>query len=70
MIVYKLTLDQLEDLTGTQINDCCFFNPIQDINGDWVISQDEVEQSTIEWLKHLPQISYTPVPVTIGNFGK
>lgn len=70
MIVYKLNQEQLDSLLNTQINECCYFNPIQDSSGNWVISQEEVDQSSIPWLKELPQIEFTPVPVTIGGFGE
>ncbi len=37
------------------------FNPIQDANGNWVITEEEVSQTSIEWVKDLPQIQYEPI---------
>lgn len=37
-----------------------YFNPIQDINNNWVISLQEIEQCDIEWVKQLPIIEYLP----------
>jgi len=36
------------------------FNPIQDANGTWIISGEEVSSTTIEWVKQLPAIEYIP----------
>jgi hypothetical protein len=36
------------------------FNPIQDANGNWIISVEEVSTSTIDWVKELPSIEYNP----------
>jgi hypothetical protein len=36
------------------------FNPIQDANGNWIISNEEVSSTTIEWVKQLPAIEYVP----------
>ena len=56
--------DQLIDQTydGTQ-----FFNPIQDADGNWIISNEEVGQCTnqnfVSWINDLPEIDYNPVQV-------
>jgi hypothetical protein len=30
-------------------------------DGNWIISKEEVNQTTIEWVKELPQIEYNPI---------
>jgi hypothetical protein len=60
--VHQLTPEQAELLTGQQYAPDSYFNPIQDANGNWVISIEEVSQSNIEWLKEAPLIEYMPVP--------
>jgi len=42
-----------------------YFNPIQDINDNWVISQEEMynnENELVAWVKDLPLIEYVPKP--------
>ncbi len=48
---------------STIINGVCFYNPIQDINDNWIISEEEINQSTLEWLKSLPLTEYQPKSV-------
>lgn len=40
--MYKLTIEQKILLTGVKYDGEQLFNPIQDINGDWFISEEEV----------------------------
>jgi hypothetical protein len=61
MIGYKLTLEQLELLNGKQYADNSYFNPIQDINGDWFIFESEVKECSNEefsWVKELKESKY------------
>jgi len=58
MIVYKLTPQQADELRGTMYAADSYFNPIQDANDDWIISVEEVEATSIEWVKDLPPIEY------------
>jgi hypothetical protein len=37
-----------------------YFNPIQDANDNWIISQEEVDQCSFKWVKALPLIEYIP----------
>ena len=64
MIVYLLTEQQKNTINRHVYKDGMLFNPIQDINGNWIISIEEVEQSEAPWgwVKNLPQIEYEPVP--------
>ena len=61
MTVYLLTPDQADLLKGVEFIVDCYFNPIQDANGNWIISPEEVEQCSIDWVKELPQIEYEPI---------
>lgn len=35
-----------------------FFNPVQDANGNWVVSEEEINNSSLEWLKALPLVNF------------
>ncbi len=65
MTVALLTQAQAESLQGVEVVPDNYFNCIQDKNGQWIISLEEVEQCSIEWVKNLPQITYEPVEVTL-----
>ena len=61
MQVYKLTEQQKDLLIGQMYVVDVYFNPIQDINGNWIISQTEVTNCTNEqfmWVKDLELINY------------
>jgi hypothetical protein len=63
MTVFQLTPEQAEQLRGVQYVADMTFNPIQDANGTWIISGEEVSSTTIEWVKQLPAIEYIPKEV-------
>jgi len=61
MIVYLLTVAQKNQLLGVEYIADCTYNPLEDANGNWIISQIEVEQTIDEnflWVKNLRQIEY------------
>lgn len=58
--VYMLTEEQANQLKGVEYTTDMTFNPIQDANGNWIISFEEVSTSTIDWVKELPAIEYNP----------
>jgi hypothetical protein len=58
--VFQITPEQAEQLRGVQYVADMTFNPIQDANGTWIISGEEVSSTTIEWVKQLPAIEYIP----------
>jgi hypothetical protein len=60
--VRLLTESQKDALQGKQYRPNCWFNPIQDINDNWVISNEEVNMCNIAWVKELPIIDYAPKP--------
>jgi len=58
--VYQLTPEQAEQLQGVQYVADMTFNPIQDANDNWIITEEEVSQCSIDWVKELPKIEYIP----------
>ena len=73
MIVYKLKSQDVDKVKGGQFATDCYFNPIQDVDGNWVISIEELEQisnpdfmfltlkNNGEYVNVTP-IEYKPVP--------
>lgn len=66
--VYKLIEEQAEFLKGIEYIPDNYFNPIQDSLGNWVISKEEVEQCSIDWVKELELIDYFPIITESGEF--
>jgi hypothetical protein len=61
MKVHKLTATQKNKLIGIEYTPNCTYNPVQDGNGIWIVTIEEIEQTTDEkfaWVKNLPQIEY------------
>jgi hypothetical protein len=61
--VALLTEEQANSLIGVEVITDNYFNPIQDANGNWIISLEEVNQCSIGWVKELPLIEYVPVTI-------
>jgi len=60
-----LTESQKNELVGQLYDEDSYFNPIQDINNDWIISVEEIDQCVtldFQWVKDLPLIEYIPKP--------
>jgi len=60
-----LTESQKDSLVGQLYDEDSYFNPIQDINDDWIISVEEIDQCVnpeFQWVKDLPLIDYKPKP--------
>lgn len=58
-----LTIEQKDQLVGQLYDDDSYFNPIQDIDDNWIISQEEIEQNIFpifDWLQSIPLIEYKP----------
>jgi hypothetical protein len=65
MKVGLLTLEQKYEISGQLYAPDSYFNPIQDINNNWVISTQEMDECVVEeflWVKDLPLIDYEPKP--------
>ena len=63
ILVGLLTLDQYNQVVGQMFDEDSFFNPIQDANDDWIISEEEINFCTnpeFFWIKNLPLIEYLP----------
>lgn len=63
-----LTEFQKDKLVGQLFAPYSYYNPIQDLNDNWVISVEEIEQTiTLEfmWVKDLPLILYIPKEITL-----
>ena len=58
-----LTEEQKDQLVGQTYDGVCFYNPIQDANDNWIISQEEINQSDLQWLKELTLEEFQPKPV-------
>lgn len=60
-----LTETQKDELIGQLYDLDSYFNPIQDIDNNWIISVEEIEQCVnpnFLWVKDLPLIEYKPKP--------
>jgi hypothetical protein len=55
-----ITTEQKNILVGQTYDGVCYFNPIQDLNDNWIISEQEINQSSLQWLKDLPLTDYLP----------
>lgn len=64
-LVGLLTKVQKDELTGQPYSSDSYYNPIQDINGNWIISIEEIANTTnlnFMWVKELDLIVYEPKP--------
>ena len=60
-----LTVKQKDSLLLQEFAPDSYFNPIQDLNDNWIISVEEMANCTNEefiWVKDLPLIIYEPKP--------
>jgi hypothetical protein len=61
-----LTIIQKNELQGQLYTFDSYFNPIQDVNNNWIISIEEIEFCTNEdffWVRDLEMIIYKPKPI-------
>jgi hypothetical protein len=62
-----LTQVQKDELVGQQYVLDNYFHVIQDINNNWIISQQQMDyciNPNFLWVKDLPLIEYKPKPIT------
>ena len=60
-----LTESQKDSLVGQLYDDDSYFNPITDLEDNWIISVEEIDQCVnpeFQWVKTLPLIDYEPKP--------
>jgi predicted DNA-binding transcriptional regulator len=63
LYVGLLTEIQKDELVEQLYAPSSYYNPIQDIDNNWIISVEEIEQTKTAkflWVKELPLIPYTP----------
>jgi hypothetical protein len=63
MLVGLLTESEKNLLFEEQFTTDSYFNPVQDNNGNWIISQEEMsgcQNSEFIWVKSLPLIEFVP----------
>lgn len=68
LYVGLLTELQKDELVGQLYAPYSYYNPIQDSTDNWVISVEEIEQTTtleFIWVKELPLIPYTPKEIIL-----
>lgn len=61
--VYLLTEHQKDSLVGQLVQTDWYFYPVQDCDNNWVISEQEVNNSIYpehEWILDLPKIEWCP----------
>ena len=60
-----LTETQRDEVWGQQYMDDSYMYPIQDVDDNWIMSQEVMEQCInpdFLWVKDLPLIEYKPKP--------
>ena len=60
-----LTETQKDSLIGKLYDEDSYFNPLQDLNDNWIISIEEMDfcvNPEFQWVKNLPLIDYKPKP--------
>lgn len=65
LYVGLLTVEQKDSLLLQEFAPDSYFNPIQDLNNNWIISVEEIANCVNEeflWVKDLPLIIYEPKP--------
>ena len=70
MKVRQLTVEQKDQLNGQMWNNGAYFNPTLDSDGNWFISNEEVngcthENGAFEWIHELTEIDYNPVVIEL-----
>lgn len=71
MKVKLLTSEQTNLLIGAEIANSHFANPFLDANGNHVLSIQEADSVTnpdYTWIKSLPEIDYSPIPLDLSEF--
>jgi hypothetical protein len=62
MQVGLLTIEQKTEIAGKYFSEDQFFNPVQDSNGNWIITTTEMYECINPeylWVKELPLIEWT-----------
>ena len=75
MEVVLLTLEQKEQIEGRKFTTDSYFLPIEDEDGNWVVStieQDLCTNPDFDWIKQCPRIEYKtkPYPMLDDNISQ
>lgn len=65
MVAGLLTISEKDKLVGQLYDPDSYFNPVQDINNDWFISTEEIDNCIYPeflWIKSLPIVPFIPKP--------
>ena len=65
MEVIVLTQEQKNQIEGQKFAIDSYFNPIEDADGNWIVSTIEQENCIhpdFQWIKKCPRIEYKPKP--------
>jgi hypothetical protein len=68
MLVGLLTIEQKEKLLGVEFEPLSYFNPVQDVSNNWIISTTEMDDNInpdFMWVKDLPLIEWMPPVIEI-----
>ena len=66
MQVVLLTQEQKNEIEGRKFTTDSYFLPLEDANGNWVLSTTEQTLCTnpdFDWIKKCPRIEYKPKPI-------
>lgn len=65
MKVALLTEEEKNELIGQWVQEGWYFNPTQDADDNWIISEQEIfncMNPDLDWIQDLPLIEYKPKP--------
>lgn len=68
ILVGLLTIDQYNQIVDQMYDEDSYFNPIQDVDDNWIISQEEMQfcvNPEFIWVKELPLIEYKPKQIDL-----
>jgi hypothetical protein len=68
--VALLTEQQAETLAGKEYAIASYYNPVKDCDGIWLITIQEIEQTTnpdFLWVKELPLTDWCPAPLNVSG---
>lgn len=68
--VVLLTQEQKDEIQGRKFAPDSYFLPLEDIEGNWIISTVEQElciNPDFDWIKQCPRIEYKPKPIPMPD---
>ncbi len=58
MIVAKITPEQANEIKGQEFATDCIFNPVQDTQGNWIISLIELQYCNSKFISNVELIEF------------